>query len=64
MYITKSGRILMNNNDGFDYKETLESKRNWDDKSGQYLNLCKDCEKHFFGNKYRRICKECNGDRE
>lgn len=59
MYVTKSGRILMSNNDGFDYKEIIESKRNWSDTSGMYLNHCRDCDKKFFGNKYRRVCKEC-----
>ena len=60
MYKTKKGRILMRNNDGFDYKEVSESKRNWNDVSGIYLNFCKECDKHFFGNKYRTVCKCCH----
>ena len=60
MYKTKSGRIIIRNNDGFDYKEVFESNRNWNDVSGIYLNYCKDCDKYFFGNKYRFVCKECH----
>jgi hypothetical protein len=60
MYKTKSGRIVMKNNDGFDYKEVFESNRNWNDVSSIYLNHCKDCDKKFFGNKYRIVCKECH----
>lgn len=50
MYKTKSGKICMYNNDGFNYKEVFESNRNWNDISG-----CKKCDKKFFGNKYRKI---------
>jgi|688.fasta_scaffold09927_5 hypothetical protein len=60
MYITKSGKVVMYNNDGYDYTEVFNSDRNWEDKSGMYLNYCKNCEKHFFGNKYRIICKKCS----
>jgi len=50
----------MRNNDGFDYKEVIESRRNWNDTSGLYLNFCKECDNHFFGNKYRQVCKSCH----
>jgi hypothetical protein len=53
-----NGKVRFTNNNGVDYKEILDSIRNWSDGS-QYLNLCAYCDKEFFGNKYRVRCKEC-----
>ncbi len=56
-----NGKVRFRNNNGIDYKEILDSARNWPD-STQYLDTCAYCDKEFFGNKYRTRCKECAGN--
>lgn len=56
-----NGKVQFRKNDGFDYKEILDSDRNWPD-STQYLNTCFYCDKKYFSNKYRSRCKKCAGD--
>jgi hypothetical protein len=56
-----NGKLRFVINNGMDYKEVLDSTRNWPD-STQYLSECAYCDKQFFGNKYRKRCKECAGN--